>query len=87
MAKHRACPAAAPERGSSQQLLLPNTSRLLELERSVTTQVALTAHLRRNSYPAKDLPLLHRAKAALREVGVDHATLQLEPADSELDPI
>lgn len=52
-----------------------------------TTQVALTAHLRRNSDPAKDLALLHRAKAALREAGVDHATLQLEPADSELDSI
>ena len=44
-----------------------------------TTQVALTAHLRRTSDPALDLDLLHRAKDALREVGVDHATLQLEP--------
>jgi cobalt-zinc-cadmium efflux system protein len=44
-----------------------------------TTQVALTAHLCRRDSGLDDLALLHRAKAALAEIGVEHSTLQLEP--------
>jgi cobalt-zinc-cadmium efflux system protein len=45
-----------------------------------TTQVALTAHLCRRDTGLDDLELLHRAKAALAAIGVEHSTLQLEPA-------
>ena len=45
-----------------------------------TTQVALTAHLCRRDTGLNDLELLHQAKAALAAIGVEHSTLQLEPA-------
>ena len=44
-----------------------------------TTQVALTAHLCRRESGMNDLELLHRAKQALADIGVEHSTLQLEP--------
>lgn len=44
-----------------------------------TSQVALTAHLCRHPGVVDDMELLHRAKDALAQVGVEHSTLQLEP--------
>ena len=44
-----------------------------------TTQVALTAHLCRRDSGMDDLELLHSAKQALADIGVQHSTLQLEP--------
>ena len=45
-----------------------------------TSQVALTAHLCRHPSSVNDMELLHSAKAALADIGVEHSTLQLEPA-------
>ena len=45
-----------------------------------TSQAALTAHLVRRSGELNDLDLLHEAKARLARIGIDHSTLQLEPA-------
>jgi len=45
-----------------------------------TSQVALTAHVCRRIGDVDDMALLHQAKRALAEVGVDHSTIQLEPA-------
>jgi len=44
-----------------------------------TSQTALTAHLLRNPQAVNDMELLHNAKAALAQLGIDHSTLQLEP--------
>jgi len=44
-----------------------------------TSQTALTAHLVRRQLTVDDMDLLHRAKADLASLGIDHATLQLEP--------
>jgi len=44
-----------------------------------TSQTALTAHLVRRQLAVDDMELLHRAKAHLAALGIDHATLQLEP--------
>ena len=44
-----------------------------------TSQTALTAHLVRRQLTVDDMDLLHRAKAQLASLGIDHATLQLEP--------
>lgn len=44
-----------------------------------TSQTALTAHLVRRQLAVDDMELLHRAKARLAALGIDHATLQLEP--------
>jgi len=44
-----------------------------------TSQTALTAHLLRDSQQVDDMALLHRAKAELAQLGIDHSTLQLEP--------
>jgi len=44
-----------------------------------TSQTALTAHLVRRQLTVDDMDLLHRAKADLAAMGIDHATLQLEP--------
>ena len=45
-----------------------------------TSQVALTAHVCRHPSDLNDMELLHRAKDALAGIGVEHSTLQLEPA-------
>ncbi|MFW6732220.1 MAG: cation diffusion facilitator family transporter [Synechococcus sp.] len=44
-----------------------------------TSRTALTAHLVRRQLAVDDMELLHRAKAHLAALGIDHATLQLEP--------
>ena len=49
-----------------------------------TSQTALTAHLLRDPQQVDDMALLHRAKAELAQLGIDHSTLQLEPL--QLDP-
>ena len=45
-----------------------------------TSQVAMTAHLCRDDGRCDDMELLHRAKDAVAALGVEHCTLQLEPA-------
>ena len=45
-----------------------------------STQVALTAHLCLSDFGPHNMELLHRAKQELAEIGVEHSTLQLEPA-------
>lgn len=45
-----------------------------------TSQVAMTAHLCRRVGELDDMDLLHRAKDAVAALGVEHCTLQLEPA-------
>lgn len=45
-----------------------------------TSRVALTAHLCRDPAAVNDAHLLRQAQQQLRDLGVDHATLQLEPA-------
>ena len=45
-----------------------------------TSQVALAANVCRRIGDVDDMALLHQAKRALAEVGVEHSTLQLEPA-------
>ena len=44
-----------------------------------TSQTALTAHLQRPPGQGDDMDLIHRAKNALAQLGIDHSTLQLEP--------
>lgn len=44
-----------------------------------TSQTALTAHILRNPQAVNDMELLHNAKGALAQLGIDHSTLQLEP--------
>jgi len=50
-----------------------------------TSQTALTAHLLRDPQRVDDMDLLHRAKAELALLGIDHSTLQLEPLQVEPD--
>ena len=50
-----------------------------------TSQTALTAHLLLDSQQVDDMALLHRAKAELAQLGIDHSTLQLEPL--QLEPL
>jgi cobalt-zinc-cadmium efflux system protein len=45
-----------------------------------TSQVAMTAHLCRWMGAVDDMALLHMAKQAMADLGVQHCTLQLEPA-------
>ena len=47
-----------------------------------TSQNALTVHLRRRQ-ELNDLELLHRAKRELAQLGIVHATIQLEPAEED----
>ncbi|MCP9821031.1 cation transporter [Synechococcus sp. Cruz-9H2] len=46
-----------------------------------TSKVALTAHLCRHQGVIDDETMLHEAQERLRKLGVQHATLQLEPVD------
>jgi cobalt-zinc-cadmium efflux system protein len=48
-----------------------------------TSQVAMTAHLCRRGSALDDMDLLHRAKDAVAALGVEHCTLQLEPAPGD----
>ena len=44
------------------------------------SQVALTAHVCRRIGSVDDMALPHQSRRALAEVGVEHSTIQLEPA-------
>lgn len=46
-----------------------------------TSKVALTAHLCRHQGVIDDETMLHEAQERLRKLGIQHATLQLEPVD------
>jgi cobalt-zinc-cadmium efflux system protein len=45
-----------------------------------TSKVALTAHLCRHQGEADDKQLVQQAQQQLQQLGIDHSTLQLEPA-------
>ena len=51
-----------------------------------STQVALTAHLCLSDFSPHNMELIHRAKRELAEIGVEHSTLQLEPAMADVAP-
>ena len=48
-----------------------------------STQVALTAHLCLSDFGPHNMDLIHRAKQELAQIGVEHSTLQLEPAAAD----